>query len=88
MDERYSLHDVVHRNVQTWNQSPANMSLSLSGQGSMICERMPAAKDAIYSRNKTVPRRVDTVWDQKWHYALNRVDAQGSMVDMLYVLAN
>ena len=54
----------------------------------MVCERMPAANDAIHSRNKTVPRRVDTVWDKKLHYALKRVDAQGSMVDMLYVLAN
>ena len=78
----------VNRNVQTWNQSPANKSLSLSGQGYMICKQMPAAQDVVHSRNKTVPRRVDTVWDWKWHYALKRVDAQGSMVAMLHVLAN
>ena len=50
----------VNRNVQAWNQSPTNKSLSLSGQGSKVCKRMPDAKDVIHSRNKTVPRRVDT----------------------------
>ena len=78
----------ANRNVQTWNQSPTNKSLSLSGQGSMVCEQIPVAVDAIQSRNKTVPRRVDPVGDWKWHYSRKRVDTQGSMVDMLYLLAN
>ena len=78
----------ANRNVQTLNQSPANKSLSPSGQGSMVCEQMPVAVDAIQSRKKTVPRRVDPVRDWKWHYALKRVDTQGRMVDMLYLLAN
>ena len=78
----------ANRNVQTWIQSPTNKSLSPSGQGSMVCEQMPVVVDAIHSRNKTVPRRVDPVRDWKWHYALKRVETQGSMVDMLHLFTN